>query len=130
MTLKDIIIAGKLTISEGGGGGGDFATGVINEAENTYTATINTGGDYDHFVMYAETDVSGHEVRALRVIVADFSVEKSTLIFFTTNNGGTAVGSQGYYVANLGVTKSGSIITYKHTGSWLIAGVNYRWVAW
>lgn len=55
MTLKDILISGKLTISEGGGGGSDCETGEITITESVTELTIPVHGLYSHFLIIAWT---------------------------------------------------------------------------
>lgn len=51
MTLKDILISGKLTISEGGGGGGDCEYGIITVDQTKKEIIIPVSKLYTHFLV-------------------------------------------------------------------------------
>ena len=116
----------EITVNVPTGGGANMATGTFNVAENTTTFTVDTGGNYDHFVVYSEDKSSGYGVRALRIAETDFSGGTGKSFVVTTNNSGSTVALEVDY-ANSQFTKSGTSFTY--SGRYIIAGLTYRWVA-
>ena len=71
MTLKDIIIAGKFTISEGGGGGGDlssmnlFANATFSSGYLDSSGYVKTAGGSTKEVYSDEIDITGMTTLAL-----------------------------------------------------------------
>lgn len=116
----------EITINVPTSGGANMATGTFTVAENTTTFTVDTGGNYDHFVVYSEDKSSGYGVRALRIAETDFSSGTGKSFVVTTNNSGSTVALEVDY-ADSQFTKSGTSFTY--SGRYIIAGLTYRWVA-
>lgn len=129
MTLKEILISGKLTVSEGGGGGSDCVFGEYTPNENTTSASFNIGADFNYFVIFADDDSAGFEVRALRFAVIDFSRVMSTLLIATTNNKGTGMQGAGYYETSSIFTRNGNTVIYNGGSNNLVANITYKWMA-
>ena len=138
MTLKDILISGKLTISEegGGGGGGDFETGEITIAETVTELTIPVTVTWSNFAMVIDMkwedmpDIygGGGNVLCARGTASDYSllVRTAASVFYpfdrTPGWRGDKIqfNSDSIFVKLMG---NGTIAEFH-------AGAKYRWVAW
>ena len=137
MTLKDILIAGKLTISEGGGGGGgDFETGEITIAETVTELTIPVTATWSNLAMVIDmkwADVpaiygGGGDVLCARGTASDYSclVRTAASVFFPCDRTPSWRGDKIQFNADsiyLKLHGNGTIAEFP-------AGVKYRWVAW
>jgi len=126
----DTTLISSLTVNVSGGGGGGYATGTFTPTADSKTFTVDTGIDYDFFVLIPEDAVSGYGKRAVRA--AAFEPDYTnyyTRYVITTNNSGSAVaadsyGGTGYF------TKSGTSVTFSSSASYVLKDVPYRWCAW
>ena len=110
------------------GGGAAFAHGDFTPTEDLTSYTVDTGGDYDNFVMYRVAQGST-SVRSLRALMWKNLEYRKPLLVATTNNTGSGI--QGFYNQQSGyITKSGSSFVYSNGTQKLAAGEQYEWVAW
>lgn len=110
------------------GGGASFGTGTITPTSDITTCQIDTGGNYDHFVMYRH-DQGNTSVRSLRVLICDFSDTNPVRLLISTNNTGSAAQVDAANSTH-GASKSGNVITYNNSNDKMVSGLLYRWVAW
>lgn len=118
----------EITVSVPTGGGGNFATGTYTPESNSNSWSIDVGGDYNHFIIYASIESAGQGVRAIRAIICDFTQASSARLVATTNNSGSSI--QGFYYTTGYVTKNGSIMSYSNSGNYFPANIPYVWIAW
>lgn len=135
MTLKDILIAGKLTISEGGGGG-DFETGEITIAEKVTELTIPVTATWSNFAMVIDMKWAdapsiyggAGDVLCARGTASDYSclVRTAPSVFFPCDRTPSWRGDKIQFNADSIFVKllgNGAIAEFP-------AGAKYRWVAW
>lgn len=129
-TTEDVTsyASAEITVNVPSGGGGGFSTGAYTPEANANSWNIDVGGDYDHFVIYANTDSAGQGVRAIRTIICDFTQDSNNLLVITTNNTGSGI--QGFYYTTGYVTKNGSVMTYSSSVNYFPVGITYTWIAW
>lgn len=136
-----------LTAAIPSGGSAAVYSGSFIPAENVLKVTIDIGGEYSHFAMYAESSVTGFGVKSTAGAIIDKTIpaifgmatnnsgasgaayfssyrwnENEGLPFFQVNNSQISVGNN-----------SVTITTASPTGTcfgYFIADVKYNWFAW
>lgn len=137
MTLKEIMIAGKLTISEGGGGGGgDYEMGIITVDAATQKLTIPVSKQYENFHLMMAGAINDWVTN---------STERTSVWFY---------GATGWYAEMDCNSGKGDLTKFDRTPgwrgdgvvftdteikvaqfgngalAWYPAGASYLWVAW
>ena len=125
---KDVEIFG-VTGSYEGGGGTAGATGTFTPASDTTSYIVDTGIDFTQFAFAATIDIGGSGKRSVRTGFCDFAVTNYVLCYFTTNNSGTGIASDSYGSSSGYFTKNGTSITISKSGTYMLGGVTYRWIA-
>lgn len=119
---------GYLVLSPDAGGGGG-ATGTFTPASDTTSYIVDTGIDFTQFAFAATIDIGGSGKRSVRTGFCDFAVTNYVLCYFTTNNSGSGIASDSYSSSSGYFTKNGTSITISKSGTYMLSGVTYRWIA-
>ena len=145
MTLKDILISGKLTISEGGGGGGggsSVETGVyVGEGTGIIKRRVTTSKKYDHFLIVAASTYSQLTSDSnLTLYMAYADANGYTVVPLVKNDGGYGANvvtnrpASGYDNWRNQVTFADDYIEWAFMGNGGIVspiiGQEYIWYAW
>lgn len=129
-----------------GGGGTEVLSGSFEVTEDTMTYDIEVGAPFNHFMIYTESLVNGHNKKATRSVFGRDLTEDG--VTFVAPFGGAVTNSAGTsYVlwtwstygntTNYFMRKDGNTVKYNAQGAtqdngagYLIAGVIYHWRAW
>lgn len=135
-------------IQTGGGSGFALYSGSFTPVENVLEATVDVGGPFTHFVLYAIGTVTGNSVKATNSFTVD--TETPRCMGTATNNSGSSLSAvlgtdvmgtdnpkyKRFAFNNtqiLAYSDSVHVTTSTPAGSCLgyfIAGVTYLWYAW
>lgn len=133
------------------GGGGEIISGSFVFAENTASATISIGQEFNRILLWAEDAWTGLDVKSTGLLFCDISDSPTSYlgIYGSTNNSGSSMAI--YRTTNISSGTGGSMYSILNncratfypgdravfTGStsgtcfgYFPAGVNYRWIAW
>lgn len=118
------------------GGGGSILSGSVTPTTDTDGMTIDVGGSFTHFVVYATTNPGGNSIKVFRASICDFSASPTNIVSLSTNNSGTALAGAAQASGYEWFTKSGTTVACRtgtsgavSPGYWA-AGITYQWWAW